>query len=573
MNRAFLERCREVEEALEKSSGSGRGFSGSAETPTKEGELAQDPEARAAMERERVIAQQEAERQFFDSYRTLGRLQTFVWINTKGFQKIMKKYDKRQLLRGTGEELGPDFEKRLEKEAFCSGKLEVLMELFKARRPTAASRPGGRPAIQLIAGNGNPALAEEISARLGVPLTPATISRFADGEVSIQIMENVRNSDVYIIQPTCPPVNDNLMELLLCASAVRRASAARVTAVVPYYGYARQDRKERSRVPISAADVAKMMEAMGIDRVCCVDLHCGQIQGFFGPRTPVDNLFAGPIAVSYFATRNLQNCVVVSPDAGGVARAKMFKEGLEASGVVCGLAMIIKQRVKAGEVGTTDLVGSVTGGDCIIIDDMIDTAGTLCAAANELITFGAKRVFAFATHGLLNGPAAERIEACALEEVVIANTLPLPPNVQKTTRKVRQLSVGKLLAASINCIHTGDSVSNLFDATAAPVSSGHALGRGGHATRHAPRPTRHAPHPTAAPPRAATPSLRHLIAHAARQWRLGYNWRHSKPALCDWRRRRPIGVAASTGRHTPARTPAYPLAPRPDAPVAASSLA
>ena len=244
---------------------------------------------------------------------------------------------------------------------------------------------------------------------------------------------------------------------------MRRASAARVTAVVPYYGYARQDRKERSRVPISAADVAKMMEAMGIDRVCCVDLHCGQIQGFFGPRTPVDNLFAGPIAVSYFATRNLQNCVVVSPDAGGVARAKMFKEGLEASGVVCGLAMIIKQRVKAGEGGTTDLVGSVTGADCIIIDDMIDTAGTLCAAANELITFGAKRVFAFATHGLLNGPAAERIEACALEEVVLANTLPLPPNVQKTTRKVRQLSVGKLLAQVIMCIHTGDSVHNLFD--------------------------------------------------------------------------------------------------------------
>jgi len=464
VNRAFLERCREVEEALEKSSGSGRGFSGSAETPTKEGELAQDPEARAAMERERVIAQQEAERQFFDSYRTLGRLQTFVWINTKGFQKIMKKYDKRQQLRGTGDELGPDFEKRLEKEAFCSGKLEVLMELFKARRPTTIlSTPSGRPAIQLISGNGNPELSEEISARLGVPLTPATISRFADGEVSIQIMENVRNSDVYIIQPTCPPVNDNLMELLLCASAVRRASAARVTAVVPYYGYARQDRKERSRVPISAADVAKMMEAMGIDRVCCVDLHCGQIQGFFGPRTPVDNLFAGPIAVSYFATKKLTNAVVVSPDAGGVARAKMFKEGLEASGVACGLAMIIKQRVKAGEVGTTDLVGSVQGADCIIIDDMIDTAGTLCAAANELVTFGAKRVFAFATHGLLNGPAAERIEACALEEVVVANTLPLPPNVSKTTRKVRQLSVGKLLAQVITCIHTGDSVHNLFD--------------------------------------------------------------------------------------------------------------
>jgi len=328
---------------------------------------------------------------------------------------------------------------------------------------------GGRLPMQLLAGNGNPELAEEISARLGVPLTPATISRFADGEVSIQILENVRNSDVYIIQPTCPPVNDNLMELLLCASALRRASASRVTAVVPYYGYARQDRKDRSRVPISAADVARMMEAMGIDRVCCVDLHCGQIQGFFGPRTPVDNLFAGPIAVSYYVTKGLENCVVVSPDAGGVARAKMFKEGLEAQGTVCGLAMIIKQRERPGEVGTTDLVGDVKGADCIIVDDMIDTAGTLCAAANELITFGARRVFAFATHGLFNGQAAERIEACALEEVVVANTLPMPPNVLKTTRKVRQLSVGKLLAQVITCIHTGDSVSGMFDVKKAGV--------------------------------------------------------------------------------------------------------
>jgi len=205
------------------------------------------------------------------------------------------------------------------------------------------------------------------------------------------------------------------------------------------------------------------MEAMGIDRVCCVDLHCGQIQGFFGPRTPVDNLWATPIAISYFMTRKLQNITVVSPDAGGVARAKYFREGLEAQGSTVALAMIIKQRVKAGEVGQTDLVGSVSGCDCIIVDDMIDTAGTLCAAANELITFGARRVFAFATHGLFNGPAAERIEACALEEVVVANTIPLPPSVSKTTRKVRQVSVGKLLSQAIKCIHTGDSVSKLFD--------------------------------------------------------------------------------------------------------------
>ena len=478
VNRAFLERCNEVETTLEMASLTNRIEASDRPVASESASVAiEEPnaEARAAMNREQKLERERQEREYYEAYRTLGRLQTFVWINTKGFQKIMKKYDKRQQLRGTGNELGPDFEKRLEKEAFCSGKLEVLVELFKQRRPAAVSSSamgaatGGRLPMQLVAGNGNPELAEEISARLGVPLTPATISRFADGEVSIQILENVRNSDVYIIQPTCPPVNDNLMELLLCASAIRRASASRVPAVVPYYGYARQDRKDRSRVPISAADVAKMMEAMGVDRVCCVDLHCGQIQGFFGPRTPVDNLFAGPIAVSYFSTRNLENAVVVSPDAGGVARAKMFKEGLEAQGTVCGLAMIIKQRERPGEVGTTDLVGDVSGADCIIVDDMIDTAGTLTAAANELITFGARRVFAFATHGLFNGQAAERIEACVLEEVVVANTLPLPPNVVKTTRKVRQLSVGKLLAQVITCIHTGDSVSGMFDVKKAGV--------------------------------------------------------------------------------------------------------
>jgi len=386
----------------------------------------------------------------------------------------MKKYDKRQNLRGTGRELGPEFEHRLEKEAFCSGKLEVLTELFKSRRPGSVVRMRGggnngpvsrQQHIQLLTGNANPELAEEIAARVGVPLTPAKIGRFADGEIDIQILENVRNADVYIIQPTCPPVNDSLMELLLCASAVRRAAASRVTAVVPYYGYARQDRKERSRVPISAADVAKMMEAMGIDRVCCIDLHCGQIQGFFGPRTPVDNLWATPIAISYFTTRKLQNITVVSPDAGGVARAKMFREGLEAQGLRASLAMIIKQRAQnlGEDPGPSDLVGKVDGCDCIIVDDIIDTAGTLCDAANELISYGAKRVFAFATHGLFNGRAADLIENSTLEEVVITNTIPLPPDIHKQTRKVRQVSVGKLLAQAIHCIHTGDSVSSLFD--------------------------------------------------------------------------------------------------------------
>ena len=217
---------------------------------------------------------------------------------------------------------------------------------------------------------------------------------------------------------------------------------------------------------------------MGVDRVCCVDLHCGQIQGFFGPRTPVDNLWATPIAISYFMTRQLQNVAVVSPDAGGVARAKMFKEGLEAQGIKATLAMIIKQRhtnepndrsENKYESGPVDLVGTVQGCDCIIVDDMIDTGSTISTAANELISFGAKKVFAFATHGIFNPPAAERIEASALEELVIANTIPLPASVNRSTRKVRQISVGKLIAQAIKCIHTGDSVKGLFD-----VKKGHA---------------------------------------------------------------------------------------------------
>ncbi len=471
VNRAFHEHAMEVERALDKTAPSMQRAGSSDKNMDAEGTAEVDTSP-AAREAKRLAAVQQ-ERLYYDSYRTLGRLQTFVWINAKGFQKIMKKYDKRNNLRGTGLELLPEFEKRLEKEAFCSGKVEMLNELFKSRRPDRAigtphgSSSGGSVRgrhMQLLAGNANPDLAEEIAARLGVPLTPAKIGHFVDGEVSIQILENVRNSDVFIIQPTCPPVNDNLMELLLCASAVRRAAAAHVTAVVPYYGYARQDRKERSRVPISAADVAKMMEAMGIDRVCCVDLHCGQIQGFFGPRTPVDNLYATPIAISYFLTRNLQNVAVVSPDAGGVARAKMFREGLEASGIRATLAMIIPSRAPPGEEGgTPDLVGHVSGCDCIIVDDMIDTAGTLCAASNELTSLGARRVFAFATHGLFSGVAAERIEGSSLEEVVVANTIPLAASVTRDTRKVRQVSVGKLLAQAINCIHTGDSVSKLFD--------------------------------------------------------------------------------------------------------------
>lgn len=395
----------------------------------------------------------------------IGQLQAFVWLNTQGFEKIVKKYDKFMGLRHTDNAKSPDFEARLANEVFKSCRLENVLEKFKLAR-SRINEELGHIEIKLIAGSANRPLAEEVAARLGVPLSPANVRRFNDGEVNIQLCDSVRGCNVYILQPTSPPVNDHLIELLLLISAARRASAASVTAVVPYYGYARQDRKDRSRVPISAADVARMMEAMGVDRVVCVDLHSAQIQGFFGPRTPVDNLFAAPIAVTYFNMKDLIKPVIVSPDAGGVARAKLFMEGFsrlpEPPDV--SLAVILKQRAAAGVVSSMHLVGSVDGSDCIIVDDMIDTAGTLTNAANELRAFGARRVFAFATHGLFSGPAADRIEACVLDEVVVANTVPLKPAIIERTRKIRQLSVGKLIEAAIRGIHGGTSVSALFNA-------------------------------------------------------------------------------------------------------------
>jgi len=442
----------------------------------KKGAAAAEPSAAAAAAPAAAAAVKEAEpplskeAELLAVYRTLGQLQSYVWLNYQAFSKIMKKYDKHMKFRGTAKSQSHDFDKRLESEPFKNKRLDSLLETYRAARATtpmfigqSSSNPGGHGMeMRLISGSANVALSEEVSARLGVPLTHAEIGLFNDGECNIQIMDNVRGTDVFILQPTCPPVNDNLMQLLLLVSAARRASAARVTAIVPYYGYARQDRKDRSRVPISAADVARMMEAMGVDRVCCVDLHCAQIQGFFGPRTPVDNLFAGPIALSYFKLKKLKNLVVVSPDAGGVTRAKAFLEGLNAEGLEVSLAVIIKQRPRAGEVGTMNLVGSVRDCDCIIVDDMIDTAGTLCKAADELRNFGGNRIFAFATHGLFNGPAGARIEACALEEVVVANTVPVAPAVHAVTKKIRAISVGKLLDGAIRAIHTGESVSALF---------------------------------------------------------------------------------------------------------------
>jgi ribose-phosphate pyrophosphokinase len=324
-----------------------------------------------------------------------------------------------------------------------------------------AKKHGG--GLKLFSGNGNLALALEIAKILGINLGKATVAKFADGEVNVQIHENVRGKDVYIIQPTCPPVNSNLMELLLMVSTLNRASARRITVVIPYYGYARQDRKMQARVPISAADVARLLEAMGIDRVVAVDLHCGQIQGFFGPRVPVDNLDGGIVGLDHFGGKDLHNPVIVSPDAGGVYRAKKFKEGLAHKFDMqdIGLAMIIKQRARAGTVDRMDLVGDVEGCDCIIVDDMIDTAGTICKAAAVLKEKGARRVFAFASHGLLSGPGNERIAKSQMEECVILNTIPSSPQ-REANEKLVVLSVAPLLAQTIFNIHAKKSISALF---------------------------------------------------------------------------------------------------------------
>eukprot|EP01041_Mallomonas_annulata_P003314 gene3314-6564_t len=316
--------------------------------------------------------------------------------------------------------------------------------------------------IKIFTGNSNKPLAKDIADHLGMGLGKVLVGRFADGEVNVVINENVRGKDVYIIQPTTPPTNETLMELLLMISTMRRASARKITAVIPYYGYARQDRKMQARVPISAADVARLLEAMGVDRVVAVDLHCGQIQGFFGPRVPVDNLDGGTVGVSYFGDMDLVNPVIVSPDAGGVYRAKQFREALKKKHEVdCGLAMIVKQRAKANEIERMDLVGSVEGCDAIIVDDMVDTAGTLCQAAEMLKQSGARRVFAFASHGVFSGPAASRIANSVLTELVVLDTIPLSPEAS-ATGKITQLSVGPLLAQAIYNIHNKKSISALF---------------------------------------------------------------------------------------------------------------
>ena len=308
--------------------------------------------------------------------------------------------------------------------------------------------------LKLFSGNANRPLAEEIAQHLCMRLGDADVSRFSDGEVYVQIYENVRGQDVFVIQPTCPPVNDTLMELLVMMDALKRASARRITAVLPYYGYGRQDRKVMPRVPITAKLVADLITAAGCHRLLAVDLHAGQIQGFFN--IPVDHLFAAPpVIVDYLAKKDLQDLVLVSPDAGGVERARAIAKRLNA-----GLAIIDKRRDGPNVALFMYLIGDVKNKDVVVIDDMIDTAGTLIQAVEAVKREGARRVLACAVHGVLSGPALNRIEESPLEEVIITNSVPLTPG--KASPKVHVLSVAPLLAEAIRRIHDEESVSTLF---------------------------------------------------------------------------------------------------------------
>jgi ribose-phosphate pyrophosphokinase len=309
--------------------------------------------------------------------------------------------------------------------------------------------------IKIFSGNSNPDLAQRICDCLGVPLGAARVRRFSDGEVMVEIGENVRGRDVYVVQSTCAPTNDNLMELLVITDALKRASAATITAVIPYYGYARQDRKAAPRTPITAKLVADLITTAGVNRVVTVDLHAGQIQGFFN--IPVDNLYAAPVILNYLKDRfKGDQVVMVSPDAGGTERARAFAKRLEYS-----LAVIDKRRTGPNVAEVMHLIGDVRDKIAIILDDMIDTAGTLTQAAKALKANGAKAIYACATHGVLSGPAIERINASDIEEVVITDTIPIHNNENATT-KIRMLSVADLLAEAIRRIHEDESVSSLF---------------------------------------------------------------------------------------------------------------
>ena len=307
----------------------------------------------------------------------------------------------------------------------------------------------------LFTGNANPVLAQEIANHLGIDLGQADVGRFSDGEVNVEIHQNVRARDVFVVQPTCAPTNENLMELAFMVDALKRASARRITAVIPYFGYARQDRRPRSmRVPISAKVVANMLETVGVERLLTMDLHADQIQGFFD--IAVDNIYASPVLLSDLRSKNYPNLVVISPDVGGVVRARALAKQLG-----CDLAIIDKRRPTANVSEVMHVIGEIEGRNCVIMDDMIDTAGTLVKAAEVLKARGAKSVYAYCTHPVFSGPAVERIKGSQIDEVVITNTIPLS-DAAKACTKIRQLSVAFLFAETIRRISDGESVTSLF---------------------------------------------------------------------------------------------------------------
>lgn len=309
--------------------------------------------------------------------------------------------------------------------------------------------------LRLFTGNANPALARHIAEELNTTLGRITVTHFSDGEICIKIEESARGLDVFLIQPTCQPVNDNIMELLIMIDAFRRASARRITVVLPYYGYARQDKKIKPREPVTARLIANLISGAGANRVLCVDLHAGQIQGFFD--VPVDHLYAGPLIADEIKRRGLSNgnTVVVSPDVGGVARARALAEHLGTP-----IAIIAKRRPEANKVEIMELIGDVAGKTCVMIDDMIDTGGSIVQGAQALVERGAKTVHACVTHGVLSGQAIERVQNSVLESLLITDTIPLPPN--KQSDKIEVLSVAGLLADAIRRIHDDSSVSELF---------------------------------------------------------------------------------------------------------------
>ena len=315
------------------------------------------------------------------------------------------------------------------------------------------SRGRGVTRLKLFSGNANIELAREICAFLSVPMGAAEVKRFSDGEINVDIGENVRGADVFIVQSTCPPVNDHLVELLILMDALKRSSAKRVTAVIPYYGYARQDRKVLPRAPITAKLVADLLTAAGVSRVLTMDLHAGQIQGFFN--IPVDHMYAAPVMLEYIKANWDNEIVFVSPDAGGVERARAFAKRLKAT-----LAIIDKRRGGANESQVMNIIGDVAGKTAVLLDDMVDTAGTMVQGAAAVRRNGAKRVFACATHPVLSGPSIERLEKSEVEQLVVTNTIPL--GEKAACRKIRVLSVANLLGEAIKRIHFNDSVSSLF---------------------------------------------------------------------------------------------------------------